>query len=189
MKWKSLKPDDQAFARRDNPTLSESDFKECDWFFRKTQDKRALWRWAGTHPEDAPLQELKSRGFKNPRKTLRLIKRGLKESAAGQTAVLIELLPPDFEAAIKRICDRYYENTIAAAKEPKLRLSDLLRVELAHIIRFDRAMLKATSMDLKDMKNRFCKHHATPGAVAPGCPVCKLEELGKHLDISDSNGP
>lgn len=101
----------------------------------------------------------------------------------------IDRLPPDFEAAIKRICDRHYENTIAAAKEPKLRLSDLLRVELAASIKFTNALLTATQMDFKDMKNRFCKHHATPGAVAPDCPVCKLEELGKHLDISDSNGP
>lgn len=31
---------------------------------------------------------------------------------------------------------------------------------------------RAMEMDFNDLKSRFCEHHATPGAVAPGCPEC-----------------
>lgn len=40
-------------------------------------------------------------------------------------------LPVAFECAIRRICERFYEDTYEAQCLPRLRLSDLLRVELA----------------------------------------------------------
>lgn len=43
------------------------------------------------------------------------------------------------------------------------------------------AMLSAVRMDLDGVKGRFCAHHATPGAVGPGCPECERVSLRKSV--------
>ncbi len=45
-----------------------------------------------------------------------------------------------------------------------------------------RAQFKVLELDFSNMKGRFCEHHETPGAVAPGCPACGRDKLKKALE-------
>src|SRR5262245_34217508 len=44
------------------------------------------------------------------------------------------------------------------------------------------AQCNALEADLADYKARFCEHHATPGAVPPGCPLCAHEALQAEVE-------
>lgn len=68
--------------------------------------------------------------------------------------------------------------------DSKVRTAAKLVAGLALRIRLSGAQVKALTLDLADMRGRFCDHHGTPGAVGPGCPECERLSLRKKLPRS-----
>jgi hypothetical protein len=49
-----------------------------------------------------------------------------------------------------------------------------------------RAQVAALESDFRGVLGRFCDHHATPGAVAPGCPECRATDSERAAELARS---